>query len=79
MLGSGYEDMSMSPNEKELLNAINDVKIDVRELKTTVEKSVEVQFKDHDRRISGLENNQSKLAWAILSTIIVAVMAMILK
>lgn len=69
----------MAPNEKELLNAINDVKIDVRELKTTVEKSVEGRFKDHDRRISGLENNQSKFAWAIISTIIVAVMAIILK
>ena len=73
----------MSPNEKELLNAIHaldkNVEKRISKLETKIDDGINGRFRDNERRITNLESNQAKLVWAIISSIIVAIMAMILK
>ena len=75
--------MTMSPNEKELLHAIHtldkNVEKRIGKLETKIDDGISGRFKDNERRITNLENNQSKLAWAIISSIIVATMTLVLK
>lgn len=69
----------MVPAEKELLNAIHDVKIDVRELRTKIDESVNGRFKDIERRTTKIEEFQNKIVWVVISSVILAVMSIILK
>lgn len=69
----------MDDNYKEVLEVVNEVKLDVRELKTTVEKSVESRFRDHDRRIGNLELNQRWVVLAVIGGCITALMSLIIR
>mgnify|MGYP001069438641 FL=1 len=42
---------------KEIMETLTDVQLDVRELKTNVEKNLEQRFEEHDRRLTSLEHN----------------------
>ena len=69
----------MDPTDVKLLEAIHEVKEEVGILKSKIDDSVNGRFKDNERRIENLEINQSKLIWAVVVSVIGAVMAMIIK
>lgn len=73
----------MTPTEKELLSAIHGLENEMVErivkLEIKIDDSVNGRFKDNERRLTALENNQNKWAWGIISAVMVAVMALILK
>lgn len=69
----------MDETDVQLLHAIHNVEKKVIGLETKIDDSVNGRFKDNERRLGNLENNQAKLIWAVLVANIGAVMAMILK
>ncbi len=72
----------MESFEKEIREDITDIKITVKAIETTLAeqpKHYDGRFKEHDRRISGLENNQRWLVLAVIGSLLTAVMNIILK
>ena len=69
----------MDETDVQLLQAIHNVEKKVIGLETKIDDSVNGRFKDNERRLGNLENNQAKLIWAVLAANIGAVMSMILK
>ena len=67
----------MSQEYKDILDAISDIKLEVREVRTIVEKSVEIRFQNHEARLNKLESSQSWVVKAILGVVIGAVMGAI--
>lgn len=72
-----------SPMDTQLLQAIHNVEknTEVRfaRLETKIDDSVNGRFKDHERRIAGIEANIKWLAIAIIGPVIVAIMSLVLK
>lgn len=68
----------MSQEYKEILDAISDIKLEVREIRTIVENSVELRFKNHEDRISKLENTQAWVVKTILGIVISAVVGAVM-
>lgn len=68
----------MSHEYKEILDAITEIKLEVREVRTVVENSVELRFKNHEDRISKLENTQSWVVKTILGIVISAVLGAVM-
>lgn len=66
----------MEENRK-LLNAIHNVEKRVITLETKIDDSVNGRFKDNERRISALENNQRWIVLAILGSVIASLMKLI--
>ena len=62
---------------KEIMGTLTDVQLDVRELKTNVEKNLEQRFEEHDRRLTSLEHNQRWVALAVIGAVIAAIMSFI--
>lgn len=75
--------MSMTPMDKELLEAIHRVDKNVTaklvELETKIDDSVSGRFKDVERRVTNVENTISKLVWLVIAAIVGAIMTAILK
>lgn len=73
----------MTPVERELLDAIHKVDKNMSskliELETKIDDSISGRFKDNERRITKLEENQRWVIMAIVGSVITAVMAFILK
>lgn len=73
----------MTPIEKELLGAIhgleNEVVERITKLETKIDEGVTGRFKDLERRTTSLENNQNKVIWGIIGSVLAALMALILK
>ena len=69
----------MDETDVQLLQAIHNVEKKVIGLETKIDDSVNGRFKDNERRLDNLENNQAKMIWAVLAANIGAVMSMILK
>lgn len=69
----------MDDTDVKLLQAIHNVEKQVVGLKATIDDSVSGRFKDNERRIGNLENNQAKLIWAVIAANIASVLSMILK
>lgn len=69
--------------EKKLMEAIHNLDKNMEKrivkLETKIDDGINGRFKDNERRITNLESNQAKLAWAIIGSILTAIMAMILK
>ena len=68
----------MSHEYKEILDAITEIKLEVREVRTVVENSVELRFKNHEDRISKLENTQSWVVKTILGIVLSAVLGAVM-
>lgn len=72
----------MSPNERELLTAIHDLDKNVEKrisrLETKIDDSIIGRFKDNERRIGKLEDNQRWLVLAIVGSIIASIMKLIM-
>lgn len=64
-------------SETRLLNAIHQVDKKVTALETKIDNSVKGQFKDHNRRITNLENNQRWFALAIILWVITELLYLI--
>jgi hypothetical protein len=71
--------MTMSPNEKDLLKAIHNVELQIASLEVKIDDSVSGRFKDNERRIGNLENNQNKIVWAIISTVLLSLIGLVMK
>lgn len=74
--------MTRKKTLKEIREDITDIKITVKAIETTLAeqpKHYDGRFKEHDRRISGLENNQRWLVLAVIGSLLTAVMKIILK
>lgn len=71
--------MTMSPNEKDLLKAIHNVELQIASLEVKIDDSVSGRFKDNERRIGNLENNQNKIVWAIISTVLLSLIGLVIK
>ena len=75
--------MSVTPTERQLLNAIHELDKNaekrITSLETKIDDGINGRFKDNERRITNLETNQNKFVWGIISAVIVALMALILK
>ena len=69
----------MSPNEKDLLKAIHNVELQIASLEVKIDDSVSGRFKDNERRIGNLENNQNKIVWAIISTVLLSLIGLVIK
>jgi hypothetical protein len=69
----------MEKNERELLEAIHDVKLQVTKLETKIDDTVSGRFKDNERRIGNLETNQRWVVISIIGIVLSAVMNLILK
>lgn len=69
----------MNDVDVQLLKAIHKVEKQVIGLETKIDDSVNGRFKDNERRITNIEANISKLTWAVISSVIAAIMALILK
>lgn len=73
----------MAPVEKELLNAIHtldkNVEARITKLEIKIDDGITGRFKDNERRITNLEANQNKVVWGIISSVLIAIMALILK
>lgn len=68
----------MSQEYKEILDAISDIKLEVREIRTIVENSVELRFKNHEDRISKLESTQAWVVKTILGIVISAIVGAVM-
>lgn len=73
----------MTPVERELLDAIHKVDKNMSskliELETKIDDSISGRFKDNERRITKLEENQRWVVIAIIGSVITAIMGFILK
>lgn len=73
----------MTPVERELLDAIHKVDKNMSskliELETKIDDSISGRFKDNERRITKLEENQRWVVIAIIGSVITALMGFILK
>lgn len=65
--------------DTELLDAIHGVELKVVKLESKIDDSVNGRFKDNERRIHALENNQRWLVLTIVGMFLSAVGALILK
>ena len=68
----------MTDVEKSLLAAIHEVDKKVGKLEATIDKAVEGRFKDHERRIGNVENNQRWVIYAIIGVVISAILNVII-
>ena len=59
------------------MGTLTDVQLDVRELKTNVEKNLEQRFEKYDRRLTSLEHNQRWVALAVIGAVIAAIISFI--
>lgn len=69
----------MDEKEIELLNAIHKVDKRVVNLESKIDDSVNGRFKDNERRIANLEDNQRWVSLAVIGACIAAIMSLILK
>lgn len=68
----------MDDKELELLDAIHKVDKRVVNLESKIDDSVNGRFKDNERRLTKLEDNQRWLVLAIVSSIVGAIMKLVL-
>ena len=69
----------MTEVEKSLLDAIHKVDKKVGELDNTINKAIEGRFKDHERRIGNVENNQRWVIYAIIGVVISAILNVVMN
>lgn len=69
----------MDEKEIELLNAIHKVDKRVVNLESKIDNSVNGRFKENERRIANLEDNQRWVSLAVIGACIAAIMSLILK
>lgn len=69
----------MDSKDKQLLDAIHGVEKRVITLETKIDDSVNGRFKDNERRILSLEQNQRWVVLAVLGSAIAAIMSLIMK
>lgn len=69
----------MDEKEIELLNAIHKVDKRVVNLESKIDNSVNGRFKENERRITNLEDNQRWVSLAVIGACIAAIMSLILK
>lgn len=67
----------MNDRDKILLDAIHKVDKEVTSLKAIIDESVRQQFKEHDRRITSLEQNQRWVALAVIGAVIATIMGLV--
>ncbi|MEG0327735.1 MAG: hypothetical protein RR565_04675 [Erysipelothrix sp.] len=69
----------MDEKELELLDAIHKVDKRVVNLESKIDNSVNGRFKENERRITNLEDNQRWVSLAVIGACIAAIMSLILK
>lgn len=73
---------TMDTNDVDLLKAIHiidkNVEARIGKLETKIDDSINGRFKDNERRISNLEQNQSRITWAIVTAVIMSVLSLVI-
>ena len=81
--GARSSNMEMTTNEREIIKAIHelDKNFDTRlgKLETKIYENINGGFKDNERRIGKLEDNQRWLVMAVLGAIVAALMQIVIK
>lgn len=62
---------------KELMDSINEVKLDIRELRTVIEKGVEQKFTTLDNRVTSLESTQRWLMVTIVGAVLYKILELV--
>ena len=82
-MSSRVEKSQMDETDVELLKAIHelDKNFDTRlgKLETKIDENINGRFKDNERRIGKLEDNQRWLVMAVLGAVVAALMQIVIK
>lgn len=73
---------TMDTDDVNLLKAIHildkNVETRISKLETKIDDGINGRFKDNERRIFNLEQNQSRITWAIVTAVLMSVLSLVM-